>query len=86
MTTQWTVPPLWQGETCAVLASGPSMSREVAELVRGRVRVIAVNNQGIDTEVNGKLEPALAPWADVLYAADAKWWQATRTGRSSSRV
>ena len=76
MTTQWTVPPLWQGETVAILASGPSMSREVAELVRGRVRVIAVNNQGIDTEVNGRLEPALAPWADVLYAADAKWWQA----------
>ena len=77
MTTQWSVPvpPPWAGETCAVLASGPSMSREVAELVRGRVRVIAVNNQGIDTEVNGRLEPALAGWADVLYAADAKWWQ-----------
>ena len=50
------------------------MSREVAEALRGRVRVIAVNNQGIPTEVNGKLEPALAPWADVLYAADNKWW------------
>jgi hypothetical protein len=74
MTTPWTVPRDWVGETVAVLASGPSMSAEIADEVRGRCRVIAVNNQGIDTEVAGKMIPAIAQWADMLYAADMKWW------------
>ena len=52
------------------------MCRETAEAVRGRCRVIAVNNQAIDTvdSTTKELIPAFAPWADVLYAADAKWW------------
>ena len=77
MTTPWTVEPEWQGETAAILASGPSMTREQADHVRGKCRVIAVNNQGIDTvdSTTGELVPALAPWADILYAADAKWWR-----------
>ena len=75
MTTPWIVEPEWKGETVAILASGPSMTREQAEAVHGRCRVIAVNNQGIDTECDGQLVPALAPWADVLFAADAKWWR-----------
>lgn len=78
MTTPWIVPRDWKGETVAVLASGPSMSMEVGETVRGRCRVIAVNNQGIETTsaVSHRVFPAVAPWADVLYAADAKWWLA----------
>ena len=79
MTTPWTVPRDWPGETVAILASGPSMAREQAEACRGKCRVIAVNNQGIDTdcEVNGvkTRQPAFAPWADVLFAADLKWWR-----------
>jgi hypothetical protein len=51
------------------------MTRAQADAVRGKCRVIAVNNQGIDTESNGELVPALAPWADILFAADAKWWR-----------
>ncbi len=67
----WAIRKLWAGQTCAVLASGPSMTREVAQAVRqSGVKVIAVNNQGIDT--NGK--PAMAPWADIMYASDATWW------------
>lgn len=46
------------------LASGPSMCREDAEAVRGRGKVIAIGNTG-----------ELAPWADVLYSADASWWR-----------
>lgn len=46
------------------LASGPSMCREDAEAVRGRGRVIAVNNT---------LE--LAPFADIHYSCDAVWWR-----------
>jgi hypothetical protein len=78
MTTPWSVPRIWGGETVAILASGPSLTREMAELVRGKCKVIAVNNQGIPTIVNGVLEPALAPWADVLYASDEKWWNCYR--------
>ncbi|HOW94937.1 MAG TPA: hypothetical protein PLF91_10655, partial [Mycolicibacterium fallax] len=75
MTTAWSVTPDWKGETAVILASGPSMTREQAEAVRGKCRAIAVNNQGIDTDCDGVRVPALAPWADVLYAADAKWWR-----------
>lgn len=75
MTTPWEVPRDWEGETVAVLASGPSMSAEVADAVRGRCRVIAVSNQAIPNKrSDGTLVPALAPWADMLYAADVKWW------------
>jgi len=71
------VPKDWPDETAVVLASGPSMTREDAEHVRGKARVIAVNNQGIDTihSETKELVPSFAPWADVLYAADAKWWK-----------
>jgi hypothetical protein len=60
--TPWKVPREWVGETVTVLASGPSMSAEVAEMVRGKTRVI------VDDQFR------LAPWADVLYAADWQWW------------
>lgn len=71
MTTSWSVPRDWVGQTVAILASGPSMSQQVADAVRGRCKVIAVNNQG----VAAKDKPAIAPWADVLYAADLAWWR-----------
>lgn len=65
MKREWAVEPMWAGATCAILASGPSMSAAVAETVRTHadVRVIAVNNTF-----------KLARWADVLYAADERWW------------
>lgn len=75
MTTPWAVEPEWVGQTAAILASGPSLTREQCEAVRGKCRVIAVNNQGIDTECDGVMVPAMAPWADILFAADAKWWR-----------
>lgn len=75
MTTEWSVEPEWKGETAAILASGPSLTREQCEMVRGKCRVIAVNNQGIDTDCDGVRVPAFAPWADILYAADSKWWR-----------
>ena len=48
----------------AVLATGPSMSQEVADSVRGRCSVIAVSDAY-----------RLAPWADVLVSQDAGWWR-----------
>jgi hypothetical protein len=77
VTTRWSVEPEWAGETAVIIASGPSLTREQAEFVKGKCRAIAVNNAGIDT-VNSETQeliPAMAPWADILYAADAKWWR-----------
>lgn len=56
----------WSGQPCAVIASGVSAT-EAAEQIKGQCRVIVVNN-GFK----------LAPWADVLYAADARWWDTYR--------
>ena len=60
----WEPPRIWDGDTVAILASGPSMSQSVADTVRGRCAVIAIN----DTY-------KLAPWADMLYACDRDWWK-----------
>lgn len=54
----------WPGETFVCIASGPSLTAADVEAVRGRARVVVVNN--------GLL---LAPWADVLWATDARWWK-----------
>lgn len=60
------VPRMWEGETVAVLASGPSMSQAVADKVRAAgIRAVVVNDTW-----------RLAPWADMLYAADRRWWEA----------
>jgi hypothetical protein len=58
-----TVPRLFPGSTVVCLGSGPSLRAEDVDACRGRAVVIAVN----DTY-------KLAPWADVMYACDNKWW------------
>lgn len=61
------VSKLWPGSTIVCIASGPSLTAEDCAFVRGRARVIAINTSY-----------QRAPWADVLYASDAKWWQEHR--------
>lgn len=66
--------------TFAILATGPSLSQADADSVRGRSRVIAVNDSF-----------RLAPWADALVAVDRQWWAANPdahdfTGRKFSRM
>lgn len=56
------VPKLWPGQTVTLIAGGPSLTVADVEAVRGQTRVIAVNDAY-----------KLAPWADVLYAADRQW-------------
>ncbi|MEO3387329.1 hypothetical protein [Mesorhizobium sp. CAU 1741] len=56
--------PDWTGETCIIVASGPSASGVDLEPARGKVKCIAVNSSW-----------KLAPWADALYACDFKWWE-----------
>lgn len=59
--------PDWSGETVICVAGGPSASFvDVLAALRGsqgRARCIAINESY-----------RLAPWADVLYAADYFWW------------
>lgn len=58
------VPRLWPESTIVCLGSGPSLTQDDVDACRGRARVIAINDSH-----------RLAPWADVLYATDAKWWK-----------
>lgn len=55
--------PDWSGETCAIVAGGPSVKVEEVSALRWQCRVIVVNNTY-----------QLAPWADALYGADERWW------------
>ncbi len=57
------IEPRWTRETCIVVASGPSLNHETAELCRGQ-RTIAVNGAY-----------RLLPFADILYACDDEWWE-----------
>lgn len=52
----------WAGETVFVIGSGPSLTKQDAQLTEGR-KVIAVN-----------CAIRLAPHAGALYAGDHKWW------------
>lgn len=62
----WSPEPLWRGEQAFVLASGPSLTAEVAERVRGH-HVIVVNSSC-----------HLAPWGEILYFTDSGWYEKHR--------
>jgi hypothetical protein len=58
------VPKLWPGGTVVCIAGGPSLTVEDVNYVRGKVDgVIGINDAY-----------RIAPWIDVLYACDARWW------------
>jgi hypothetical protein len=56
--------PDWHGETAVIVASGPSAGLVQLARARGKARFIAVNDSW-----------RLAPWSEVLYSADYKWWE-----------
>lgn len=56
----------WQGQTVVCIASGPSLTKEDVEYVRGRAHRVMVVNREFE----------MAPWADVLYGADYRFWEA----------
>ena len=55
--------PDWQGQTCLIIASGPTAKKANIAAAKGRTKVLAINTSY-----------ELAPWADVLYACDGHWW------------
>jgi hypothetical protein len=58
----WSVPHEWPGETAFIVGGGPSVLGHDLETLRGR-RVIVINSS-----------IHAAPWADVLYFGDWRWW------------
>ena len=68
----WNVPKAWSGEIAFIIGGGPSIRDFDFNRLRGRGRVIAVNDAGI--------VPGRATWADVLYWADRRWldWNADK--------
>ena len=58
----WSVPPAWKGETCVILAGGPSLN-DVDLSPLWRTRVIAINDSWRQY-----------PLADVFYFCDPQWW------------
>lgn len=56
--------PTFPCGTIVCIGSGPSLTTEDCDYVRGKAPVIAIN---------GSLR--LAPWADVAYCADARMWK-----------
>lgn len=63
MTQYATAPSLWPGSTIVCVGTGPSLTQADVDFCRGRARMIAINNAY-----------TMAPWADVMYAADNKFW------------
>ncbi len=54
----------WSGAVVALLGGGPSLSAAQVERCRGKARVVAINNA-----------VQLAPWADLLYFCDRRWFE-----------
>lgn len=64
--TSW---PDWSGEWVACVATGPSLRKEQLSAIRGRARVIAINDAGLPNRL-----PFNAAWCDLWYAADLAFW------------
>lgn len=64
----WSAPPIWAGETVAILGCGPSRNLvDMERLYESRYRVIAINDS-----------IRAYPAAEILYFCDQAWWEARR--------
>lgn len=59
----WKVPPAWKGEIAFVIAGGTSIDERIVSQIRGKGRVVVINSSY-----------AIAPWADLLFFGDSRWW------------
>lgn len=64
--TLWHIPPLWEGERVFVIGGGTSVRSQNIEQLRGH-RVVVINTSY-----------EVAPFADLLFFADTRWWHAHR--------
>lgn len=61
----------WAGQTVACIGSGPSATLDALTALReAKLKTIAVNDMYL-----------VAPWADVSYFADTRWWDWHHHGR-----
>jgi hypothetical protein len=83
----WTVPREWMGETAWIIGGGESLRGFDAARLKGRGRVIGVNEAGLAADPGAADELPHAPWADVLYWADKQWinWNWRRLGEHTGR-
>lgn len=65
-----------QGGTILCVASGPSLTREDLEYARDKVHATIVINSSF----------RMAPWAQILYAADANWWDSNMSDVRAANV
>lgn len=56
--------PDWSGRTVVCIASGPSLTAADCEAARGHPAIVT----------NSSFR--LAPWADILFGHDSRWWKA----------
>jgi len=56
--------PDWAGQYAAIVGGGASIKRSEVDALKGKVRVVVINESW-----------QLAPWADALYSCDEKWWK-----------
>lgn len=55
---------VWAGAVVAILGGGPSLTREQIDICRDTTTTIVINSSVY-----------AAPWADLLYFCDAKWYR-----------
>ena len=67
---EWKIPRMWPGATCYILGGGPSLLKADLNIVRKK-RTIATNNAY-----------QLAPWAEILFFMDDKWFHEHAVGLS----
>jgi hypothetical protein len=67
----WTVPQIWDGDTCFIVGGGPSIAKVDIDRLRGKGRFIAVNNAY-----------KIANWFEVMFYGDKQWLRAHGRGLS----
>lgn len=58
--------PDWQGRTVVCIASGPSLTAQDCEAAQAAGHPAIVTNSSFRA----------APWADILFGHDSRWWKA----------
>jgi hypothetical protein len=58
----WTVPRIWDGDTCFILGGGPSLAKINVDSLQGKGRVIAVN-----------CAYRLGNWFEAMFYGDRYW-------------
>jgi len=54
---------MWPGETVVLIGGGPSLDDGQISHIKGKAKTIGINDAY-----------RIAPWINVLYACDLKWW------------